>query len=88
MANQVVEGVGGGRKVVIIGGGIAGSYIAKSLQFIGSMTLIHPYVSFLFPTNPTFVDNLSNHTFSNIEPNLTSLLLKFQTLRIHFGIRT
>ena len=42
MANQVVEGVGGGRKVVIIGGGIAGSYIAKSLQFIFSMTLIHP----------------------------------------------
>ncbi|PWA65942.1 FAD/NAD(P)-binding oxidoreductase family protein [Artemisia annua] len=40
MANQ---GAGGGRgKVVVIGGGIAGSYIAKTLQFHGNLTLIDP----------------------------------------------
>ncbi|KAI3795873.1 hypothetical protein L1987_38533 [Smallanthus sonchifolius] len=39
MANQVA---GGGQKLVVIGGGIAGSYIAKTLQFHSNLTLIDP----------------------------------------------
>ncbi|XP_071706898.1 uncharacterized protein [Rutidosis leptorrhynchoides] len=39
MANQSASG---GKKVVVIGGGIAGSYVAKSLQFHGNLTLIDP----------------------------------------------
>lgn len=33
---------GGRRRVVVIGGGVAGSLIAKYLQFIGDVTLIDP----------------------------------------------
>ena len=39
---------GNGKKVVVIGGGVAGSLAAKSLQFVSQLTLIDPYVSFLF----------------------------------------
>lgn len=42
MANPLDGGSEGRRKVVVIGGGVAGSYIAKSLQFHGNLTLIDP----------------------------------------------
>lgn len=35
-----VSGVG--KRVVVIGGGVAGSLIAKSLQFLADVTLIDP----------------------------------------------
>jgi NADH dehydrogenase FAD-containing subunit len=31
------------RRLVIIGGGVAGSYLAKSFQFQADVTLIDPY---------------------------------------------
>lgn len=47
MANPPVATGGAANKIVVIGGGVAGSYIAKSLQFHGNVTLIDPY-GFLF----------------------------------------
>lgn len=44
---MAAPGTVAGRKLVVIGGGIAGSYIAKSLQFHSNLTLIDPYVCFL-----------------------------------------
>ncbi|KVI08003.1 Pyridine nucleotide-disulfide oxidoreductase, FAD/NAD(P)-binding domain-containing protein [Cynara cardunculus var. scolymus] len=49
MENPLVEGSQGRRKVVVIGGGVAGSYIAKSLQFHGNLTLIDPKEYFEIP---------------------------------------
>ncbi|KAL4578609.1 hypothetical protein LXL04_014735 [Taraxacum kok-saghyz] len=43
MANPPVK------KIVVIGGGVAGSYIAKSLQFHGNLTLIDPKEYFEIP---------------------------------------
>lgn len=40
MAGKQEAGVG--KKVVVIGGGVAGSLAAKSLQFISDLTLIDP----------------------------------------------
>lgn len=43
MENPPEWGDGGrGRRVVVIGGGVAGSLIAKSLQFDADLTLIDP----------------------------------------------
>lgn len=36
------------KRVVVVGGGVAGSLIAKSLQFHGDVTLIDPYVTLIF----------------------------------------
>lgn len=59
---------GGGRKVVVIGGGVAGSFIAKSLQFIGDVTLIDPKEYFEIPwaslrgmVEPSFTDRSIIH---------------------------
>lgn len=39
-----MEGAGNGTKnVVVIGGGVAGSLLAKSLQFDSNLVLIDPY---------------------------------------------
>ena len=45
------------RRVVVIGGGVAGSLLAKSLQFHADVTLLDPWVSFSF--SPLF----SLHSF-------------------------
>lgn len=36
------EGVGERKKVVVVGGGVGGSLIAKSLQFTADVVLIDP----------------------------------------------
>lgn len=38
---QEMGGVGG-KRVVVIGGGVAGAFMAKSLQFNSDLTLIDP----------------------------------------------
>jgi len=37
-----MENPGGKKRVVVVGGGIAGSLVAKSLQFTAHVTLIDP----------------------------------------------
>ncbi|CAN4119148.1 unnamed protein product [Withania somnifera] len=49
MENPPEWGGGRGRRVVVIGGGVAGSLIAKSLQFDADLTLIDPKDYFEIP---------------------------------------
>ncbi|XP_031112318.1 apoptosis-inducing factor homolog B-like isoform X1 [Ipomoea triloba] len=61
-------GGGWGKRVVVIGGGVAGSFIAKSLQFHGDLTLIDPKEYFEIPyaslrgmMEPSFVERTLIH---------------------------
>ncbi|XP_023770746.1 uncharacterized protein LOC111919396 [Lactuca sativa] len=63
MANPPVATGGAANKIVVIGGGVAGSYIAKLLQFHGNVTLIDPKEYFEIPwaslrgmVEPTFAE--------------------------------
>ena len=42
------------RRLVVIGGGIAGSLLAKSLQFHADVTFIDPYVLYSFSFMPLY----------------------------------
>ncbi|OIW08467.1 hypothetical protein TanjilG_03143 [Lupinus angustifolius] len=64
-----MEKGGNGNRVVVVGGGVAGSLVAKSLQFVAHVTLIDPKEYFEIPwanlrtmVEPTFAERtLINH---------------------------
>ena len=54
--NIIMEEMGAEkRRLVVIGGGIAGSMLAKSLQFHADVTFIDPYVLYSFSFYAPFI---------------------------------